>query len=81
MVRDYSGFNLPDSIFVSLYILINPMIKPESSETIFGSFGIHCSSELTMLTTVVALPKTIFKTQKRARWVSPDRGFRGEPMK
>lgn len=34
---------------------------------------------LTMLTTVVALPKTIFKTQKRARWVSPDRGFRGEP--
>ena len=33
---------------------------------------------LAMLTTVVALPKTIFKTQKRARWVSPDRGFRGE---
>jgi len=34
---------------------------------------------LTMLTTVIALPKTIFKTQKRARWVSPDRGFRGAP--
>ena len=33
---------------------------------------------LAMLTTVFALPKTIFKTQKRARWVSPDRGFRGE---
>jgi biofilm PGA synthesis protein PgaD len=24
------------------------------------------------------LPKTLLKTQKRARWVSPDRGFRGE---
>ena len=33
---------------------------------------------LTMLTTVVSLPKTIFKTQTRARWISPDRGFRGE---
>lgn len=33
---------------------------------------------LTTLTTVVAVPKTIFKKQKRARWVSPDRGFRGE---
>lgn len=32
---------------------------------------------LMMLTTVVSLPKTIFKKQKRARWVSPDRGFRG----
>ncbi len=33
---------------------------------------------LVMLSTVVALPKTIFKTQKRARWVSPDRGFGAE---
>lgn len=33
---------------------------------------------ITMLTTVVALPKTIFKKQQRARWVSPDRGFRPE---
>ncbi|RKG36247.1 poly-beta-1,6 N-acetyl-D-glucosamine synthase [Acinetobacter guerrae] len=33
---------------------------------------------LAMLSTVVALPKTIFKTQKRARWVSPDRGFGAE---
>lgn len=33
---------------------------------------------LTMLTTVVALPKTVLKTQKRARWISPDRGFRGD---
>jgi poly-beta-1,6-N-acetyl-D-glucosamine synthase len=33
---------------------------------------------LAMLTTVVALPKTVLKTQKRARWVSPDRGFRGD---
>lgn len=33
---------------------------------------------LMMLTSVVSLPKTIFKKQKRARWVSPDRGFRGE---
>lgn len=32
---------------------------------------------LTMLTTVVAVPKTLLRTQKRARWVSPDRGFRG----
>lgn len=31
---------------------------------------------LTMLTTVFAVPKTLMKTQKRARWVSPDRGFR-----
>ena len=31
-----------------------------------------------MLTTVVALLKTILKKNKRARWVSPDRGFRGE---
>lgn len=33
---------------------------------------------LSMFSTVVALPKTIFKTQKRARWVSPDRGFTSE---
>ncbi len=33
---------------------------------------------ITMLTTVVALPKTIFKKQQRARWASPDRGFRPE---
>ena len=33
---------------------------------------------LTMMTTVVAVPKTLLKKQKRARWVSPDRGFRGE---
>lgn len=33
---------------------------------------------LAMLTTVFALPKTLMKTQKRTRWVSPDRGFRGE---
>ena len=33
---------------------------------------------LMMLTIVVALPKTILKKNKRARWVSPDRGFRGE---
>ena len=33
---------------------------------------------LTMMTTVVSVPKTLLKTQKRARWVSPDRGFRGE---
>ncbi|WP_180178711.1 poly-beta-1,6-N-acetyl-D-glucosamine synthase [Acinetobacter sp. YH01013] len=33
---------------------------------------------LMMLTTVVALPKTILKKNKRSRWVSPDRGFRGE---
>ncbi|MBV6552189.1 poly-beta-1,6-N-acetyl-D-glucosamine synthase [Acinetobacter soli] len=32
---------------------------------------------LAMLATVVAVPKTLFKQQKRARWVSPDRGFRG----
>ena len=35
---------------------------------------------LMMLTTVVALPKTILKKNKRARWVSPDRGFRGEDV-
>lgn len=33
---------------------------------------------LAMLATVVAVPKTLFKQQKRARWVSPDRGFRGD---
>ncbi|AOA58136.1 poly-beta-1,6-N-acetyl-D-glucosamine synthase [Acinetobacter larvae] len=33
---------------------------------------------ITTLTTVCALPKTIFQKKKRARWVSPDRGFNGE---
>ena len=33
---------------------------------------------LAMLTTVFAVPKTLMKTQKRARWVSPDRGFRAD---
>ncbi len=33
---------------------------------------------LTVMTTVVALPKTIFRSKQRARWVSPDRGFRSE---
>lgn len=33
---------------------------------------------LTTLTTVVALPKALFQSKKRARWVSPDRGFRGD---
>lgn len=33
---------------------------------------------LTVMTTVMALPKTLFYPKKRARWVSPDRGFRGE---
>lgn len=33
---------------------------------------------LTLFTSVVAVPKTIFNTKKRARWVSPDRGFRGD---
>ncbi len=31
---------------------------------------------LTTFATVFAVPKTLMKTQKRARWVSPDRGFR-----
>ena len=31
---------------------------------------------LMTITTAIALPKTIFKKPKRARWVSPDRGFR-----
>ncbi len=30
---------------------------------------------ITALTTVVSVPKTLLKKQKRARWVSPDRGF------
>ena len=29
-------------------------------------------------TTIVAVPKALFTQKKRARWVSPDRGFRGE---
>ncbi|MCU4580435.1 poly-beta-1,6 N-acetyl-D-glucosamine synthase [Acinetobacter gyllenbergii] len=29
-------------------------------------------------TTVVAVPKALFTRKKRARWVSPDRGFKGE---
>ncbi|MDO3665491.1 poly-beta-1,6-N-acetyl-D-glucosamine synthase [Acinetobacter higginsii] len=29
-------------------------------------------------TTVVAVPKALFTRNKRARWVSPDRGFKGE---
>lgn len=30
------------------------------------------------MTTVVAVPKALFTRKKRARWVSPDRGFKGE---
>ncbi|MFC3901882.1 biofilm PGA synthesis N-glycosyltransferase PgaC [Acinetobacter marinus] len=30
---------------------------------------------LSVMTTIVALPKTVFNTKTRARWVSPDRGF------
>ncbi|NHB57151.1 poly-beta-1,6-N-acetyl-D-glucosamine synthase [Acinetobacter shaoyimingii] len=33
---------------------------------------------LSVATTVVAVPKAFFNRNKRARWVSPDRGFRGE---
>ncbi|ENX12585.1 poly-beta-1,6 N-acetyl-D-glucosamine synthase [Acinetobacter sp. CIP 64.2] len=33
---------------------------------------------LSAATTVVAVPKALFTPKKRARWVSPDRGFRGE---
>lgn len=33
---------------------------------------------LTVFTTIVAVPKTIFSPKKRARWVSPDRGFQGD---
>ncbi|QIC75571.1 poly-beta-1,6 N-acetyl-D-glucosamine synthase [Acinetobacter indicus] len=33
---------------------------------------------ITALTTVVSVPKTLLKKQKRARWVSPDRGFTKE---
>ncbi|MCF8998256.1 poly-beta-1,6-N-acetyl-D-glucosamine synthase [Acinetobacter nectaris] len=32
---------------------------------------------LTTLTTITALPKTLLQKKKRARWVSPDRGFNG----
>ena len=32
---------------------------------------------LTLFTSFVAVPK-LYLTQKRARWVSPDRGFRGD---
>ncbi|OEY97629.1 poly-beta-1,6-N-acetyl-D-glucosamine synthase [Acinetobacter qingfengensis] len=33
---------------------------------------------LTTLTTVVSVPKALFQKRKRARWVSPDRGFTGK---
>ena len=33
---------------------------------------------LSVMTTVVAVPKALFNRNKRARWVSPDRGFKGE---
>lgn len=33
---------------------------------------------LSVTTTVVAVPKALFSQNKRARWVSPDRGFKGE---
>lgn len=33
---------------------------------------------ITALTTVVSVPKNLLKKQKRARWVSPDRGFTKE---
>ncbi|WP_333976913.1 poly-beta-1,6-N-acetyl-D-glucosamine synthase [Acinetobacter colistiniresistens] len=33
---------------------------------------------LSAATTVVAVPKALFTRKKRARWISPDRGFRGE---
>ncbi|WP_343595799.1 poly-beta-1,6-N-acetyl-D-glucosamine synthase [Acinetobacter sp.] len=32
---------------------------------------------VTIFTTVAAVPKALFQPKKRARWVSPDRGFRG----
>ena len=35
---------------------------------------------LAVATTVVAVPKALFTRKKRARWVSPDRGFRGEDV-
>lgn len=33
---------------------------------------------LSVTTTVVAVPKALFNRNKRARWVNPDRGFKGE---
>ena len=33
---------------------------------------------LTTLTTICAVPKVLFQRKKRARWVSPDRGFKGK---
>ena len=33
---------------------------------------------LSVATSVVAVPKAFFNQNKRARWVSPDRGFRGD---
>lgn len=33
---------------------------------------------LSVATTVAAVPKALFNQNKRARWVSPDRGFRGD---
>lgn len=33
---------------------------------------------LSAATTVVAVPKALFTRNKRARWISPDRGFKGE---
>ncbi|WP_111895708.1 poly-beta-1,6-N-acetyl-D-glucosamine synthase [Acinetobacter sp. MB5] len=35
---------------------------------------------VTTLTTVVAVPRALFLPKKRARWVSPDRGFKGEKL-
>lgn len=33
---------------------------------------------LNVFTTIVAVPKTLFSPSRRARWVSPDRGFSGD---
>lgn len=33
---------------------------------------------LSVSTTIVAVPKALFNQNKRARWVSPDRGFKGD---
>ena len=33
---------------------------------------------LSVATTIAAVPKALFNKNKRARWVSPDRGFRGD---
>lgn len=35
---------------------------------------------ITTLTTVVAVPRALFLPRKRARWVSPDRGFKGDKL-